>query len=198
MANYKMGAIPTDSSLLLSYKMEAGISDQSYGLFVAKMAGIPREILENAERMVQKMREEGREMDKALQQVDVNHLTPIQAMLCLNELKEIAQKRDEEEREQLLESFVVKYGKKLGVCCSLVFKVRYSLGKMALRKVFLVLLISIQGVLAWFSLNCFSGVIAVDIEHMVIAQIAKNYASTLSFVYAMSRDNHVEQGIFYN
>ena len=193
-----MGAIPTDSSLLLSYKMEAGISDQSYGLFVAKMAGIPREILENAERMVQKMREEGREMDKALQQVDVNHLTPIQAMLCLNELKEIAQKRDEEEREQLLESFVVKYGKKLGVCCSLVFKVRYSLGKMALRKVFLVLLISIQGVLAWFSLNCFSGVIAVDIEHMVIAQIAKNYASTLSFVYAMSRDNHVEQGIFYN
>ena len=137
-------------------------------------------------------------MDKALQQVDVNHLTPIQAMLCLNELKEIAQKRDEEEREQLLESFVVKYGKKLGVCCSLVFKVRYSLGKMALRKVFLVLLISIQGVLAWFSLNCFSGVIAVDIEHMVIAQIAKNYASTLSFVYAMSRDNHVEQGIFYN
>lgn len=122
MANYKMGAIPTDSSLLLSYKMEAGISDQSYGLFVAKMAGIPREILENAERMVQKMREEGREMDKALQQVDVNHLTPIQAMLCLNELKEIAQKRDEEEREQLLESFVVKYGKKLGVCCSLVFR----------------------------------------------------------------------------
>ena len=69
---------------------------------------------------------------------------------------------------------------------------------MALRKVFLVLLISIQGVLAWFSLNCFSGVIAVDIEHMVIAQIAKNYASTLSFVYAMSRDKHVEQGIFYN
>ena len=122
MANFKMGAIPTDSSLLLSYKMEAGISDQSYGLFVAKMAGIPREILENAERMVQKMREEGREMDKALQQVDVNHLTPIQAMLCLNELKEIAQKRDEEEREQLLESFVVKYGKKLGVCCSLVFR----------------------------------------------------------------------------
>ena len=122
MANYKMGAIPTDSSLLLSYKMEAGISDQSYGFFVAKMAGIPREILENAERMVQKMREEGREMDKALQQVDVNHLTPIQAMLCLNELKEIAQKRDEEEREQLLESFVVKYGKKLGVCCSLVFR----------------------------------------------------------------------------
>ena len=77
MANFKMGAIPTDSSLLLSYKMEAG-----------------------------------REIEKALQDVDVNQLTPIQAMLCLSELKEIAQKRGEEEREQLLESFAVKYGKK--------------------------------------------------------------------------------------
>ena len=112
MANFKMGAIPTDSSLLLSYKMEAGISDQSYGLFIARMAGIPREILESAEKMVQKMKEDGREIEKALQDVDVNQLTPIQAMLCLSELKEIAQKRGEEEREQLLESFAVKYGKK--------------------------------------------------------------------------------------
>ena len=102
MANFKMGAIPTDSSLLLSYKMEAGISDQSYGLFIAKMAGIPREILESAEKMVQKMKEDGREIEKALQDVDVNQLTPIQAMLCLSELKEIAQKRGEEEREQLI------------------------------------------------------------------------------------------------
>ena len=112
MANFKMGAIPTDSSLLLSYKMEAGISDQSYGLFIAKMAGIPREILESAEIMVQKMKEDGREIEKALQDVDENQLTPIQAMLCLSELKEIAKKRDEGERERLLESFAVKYGKK--------------------------------------------------------------------------------------
>ena len=76
------------------------------------MAGIPREILESAEKMVQKIKEDGRGIEKALQDVDVNQLTPIQAMLCLSELKEIAQKRDEEEREQLLESFAVKYGKK--------------------------------------------------------------------------------------
>ena len=55
---------------------------------------------------------------------------------------------------------------------------------MALRKVFLVLLISVQGVLAWFSLRCVGVVYAVDIEHMVIAQIAKNYASSLSLVCA--------------
>lgn len=58
---------------------------------------------------------------------------------------------------------------------------------MALRKVFLVLLISIQGVLAWFSLNCLAVVYVIDIEHMVIAQIAKNYASSLSFVYPIFR-----------
>lgn len=55
---------------------------------------------------------------------------------------------------------------------------------MALRKVFLVLLISVQGVLAWFSLRCVGVVYVIDIEHMVIAQIAKNYASSLSFVCA--------------
>ena len=55
---------------------------------------------------------------------------------------------------------------------------------MALRKVFLVLLISVQGVLAWFSSNCGGVVYAIYIEHMVIAQIAKNYANSLSFVCA--------------
>lgn len=119
MANFKMGAIPTDSSLLLSYKMESGISDQSYGLFVAKMAGIPREILESAEKMVRKMREDGREVDKAVKEVDVDQLTPIQALICLSELKEIVQERSEEKREKRLKSFVVKYGMKWSVCFKL-------------------------------------------------------------------------------
>lgn len=47
-----MTAIPTVSSLLLSYKLQKGVSDQSYGLFIAKMAGIPEEILQNAEKFM--------------------------------------------------------------------------------------------------------------------------------------------------
>ena len=52
-----MTAIPTKNSLLLPYKLEPGVSDQSYGIFIAKMAGIPPEVLMDAEKYL-KSREE--------------------------------------------------------------------------------------------------------------------------------------------
>ena len=50
--NYKMDVIPTSSSLLLTYKLQKGISDQSYGLFIAKMAGLPDSIIKQAEKII--------------------------------------------------------------------------------------------------------------------------------------------------
>ena len=78
MANYKMTAIPTKNSLLLPYKLEPGVSDQSYGIFIAKMAGIPPEVLMDAEKYL-KSREEDT-LKKQLQEIDINTITPLQAL----------------------------------------------------------------------------------------------------------------------
>ena len=80
-----MTAIPTSSSLLLSYKLQKGISDQSYGLFIAKMAGIPDEIIRNAEKYVEKRRSNGLE---ELEKIDVNAITPLQALQLVDRLKQ--------------------------------------------------------------------------------------------------------------
>ena len=80
-----MTAIPTSSSLLLSYKLQKGISDQSYGLFIAKMAGIPDEIIQNAEEYLEKRRSKGL---GELEKIDVNAITPLQALQLIDRLKQ--------------------------------------------------------------------------------------------------------------
>ena len=86
MENYKMTAIPTKNSLLLPYKLEPGVSDQSYGIFIAKMAGIPPEVLMDAEKYL-KSREEDT-LKKQLQDIDINTITPLQALQFLHDLKQ--------------------------------------------------------------------------------------------------------------
>ena len=113
-----MCAIPTASSLLLSYKLEPGISDQSYGLFIARMAGIPQEIIEKSEAMLMKMKQGEGKVGELLRKIDVNSMTPIQALVCLNDLKKIVDKQSERERKALLEELYVKYGMKCCVCCN--------------------------------------------------------------------------------
>lgn len=81
-----MTAIPTNSSLLLSYKLQRGISDQSYGLFIAKMAGIPEEILLNAEKYLKEKKTSG--IEKKLEKIDINSITPLQALQLIAQLKQ--------------------------------------------------------------------------------------------------------------
>ena len=94
MTNFKMCAIPTASSLLLSYKLEPGISDQSYGLFIARMAGIPQEIIERSESMLTKMRQGEGRVGELLRKIDINRMTPIQALMCLNDLKKVVDEQN--------------------------------------------------------------------------------------------------------
>ena len=181
MTNFKMCAIPTASSLLLSYKLEPGISDQSYGLFIARMAGIPQEIIERSESMLTKMRQGEGRVGELLRKIDINRMTPIQALMCLNDLKKVVDEQSEGKREALLEEFYVKYGMKWCVCCAQ-FQFRYSLKRMSPRLCVLVLLFSIYGSFAWFSTFSLEWSHIIDIEHITIAQIAQNHANSLSFV----------------
>ena len=83
-----MCAIPTGKSLLLSYRLEPGVSEQSYGLFIARMAGMPEAVMREAERLMREKEEKGR-VEAYVEKLDVNAMTPVQALVCLNEVKEM-------------------------------------------------------------------------------------------------------------
>lgn len=83
-----MCAIPTGKSLLLSYRLEPGVSEQSYGLFIARMAGMPEAVMREAERLMREKKEKGR-VEAYVEKLDVNAMTPVQALVCLNEVKEM-------------------------------------------------------------------------------------------------------------
>jgi DNA mismatch repair protein MutS len=88
------------------YKIIEGSIDKSYGIEVAKLAGLPREITErasevllgledkdkmtpfsNKERSHRPMQESGNKILDSLNEIDINNLTPLKALEALNELK---------------------------------------------------------------------------------------------------------------
>lgn len=96
------------------HKITKGHADQSYGIHVAKLAGVPQNVIEKANEMLAKVQSheeslslENREYQpplfqtvhshpssekimKTLQELDLNQLTPIEAMVKLNELSRFA------------------------------------------------------------------------------------------------------------
>ena len=102
MRNFKMCAIPTADSLLLSYRLEPGVSDQSYGLFIAQMAGIPPSILERCREDVKETRNSReKEVCDVIKQLKLDELTPLQCMTCMNELRGVLQCDNEKQKELL-------------------------------------------------------------------------------------------------
>jgi DNA mismatch repair protein MutS len=101
-------------------KLESGGSEHSFGIHVAKMAGMPKAIVNRAnevllelesKRIQHDIKESVRQLPPALQlnifdtadpklkelaeaisKIDVNVLTPVEALMKLNELKRLADK----------------------------------------------------------------------------------------------------------
>lgn len=123
--NYKVEVKEVDDKVIFLHKVTPGFADHSYGIQVARMAGLPlevteraKEILKNLEESELRIYEEDNEKNadviknvnvkkiipnlfqislfemndskirEELKKVDVNNLTPIQALQKLNELKE--------------------------------------------------------------------------------------------------------------
>ena len=123
--NYKVEVKEIDDKVIFLHKVTPGFADHSYGIQVAKMAGLPEEVTERAKEILKNLEEselriyedEEKDSTKAvkdismkkiipnlfqinlfemndskireeLNKVDVNNLTPIQALQKLNELKE--------------------------------------------------------------------------------------------------------------
>ena len=93
------------------HKIKEGAADKSYGVHVAALAGMPEEIIneanlilskyenkesapkiEHAEQITFNLSEEKNELKEYLKDIDPLKLTPIEALIKLNELKEISKK----------------------------------------------------------------------------------------------------------
>ncbi|MBF0478299.1 MAG: DNA mismatch repair protein MutS [Candidatus Omnitrophica bacterium] len=116
--NYNVAVKEWDEEIIFLHKIVPGSTDDSYGIYVAKLAGIPKTIIDRAKTILTKLELKqdlkeslrnarcGQEqltlfttpapdhksqaiMDK-LDSIDVNNLTPIEALNLINELKTTA------------------------------------------------------------------------------------------------------------
>jgi DNA mismatch repair protein MutS len=109
--NYNVSIKEEKNQILFLRKLVAGSSEHSFGIHVAKMAGIPKNVLDKANDMLKQL-ELSRsskelvinkispqldffnindpkfdELKKDLDEINLDELTPIEALLKLNELK---------------------------------------------------------------------------------------------------------------
>lgn len=109
--NYFMAVVEEKDSIRFLYKILEGKSDKSYGIHVAKLAGLPQDVIDRANQILIKLESEKRQEDlvynktileemlpkeesidlseiiKVLEDLDVANVTPIQALIILNDLK---------------------------------------------------------------------------------------------------------------
>ena len=109
--NIHVSAEEDDGKLVFLHKIKEGAADKSYGVHVAALAGMPEEIIneanlilskyenketspkiEHAEQITFNLTEEKNELKEYLKDIDPLKLTPIEALIKLNELKEISRK----------------------------------------------------------------------------------------------------------
>ena len=109
--NFNVSIKEENNQILFLRKLIPGSSEHSFGIHVAKMAGMPRDVLNKANDMLMQL-EKSRsskeliineiapqlnfldvndpfvdELKKELENLNVDELTPIEALLKLNELK---------------------------------------------------------------------------------------------------------------
>ncbi|TNE80223.1 MAG: DNA mismatch repair protein MutS [Bacteroidetes bacterium] len=114
--NYHIAVKEADGNVLFLRKMKPGGSEHSFGIHVARMAGVPAKVLTRAKHILQQLEHDRaqisgkqtmknlpamqlqmfqmedpklKEVLERLQAVDVNTLTPIEALMKLNEVKQM-------------------------------------------------------------------------------------------------------------
>ena len=122
--NYNIAVEELESEIIFLRKIIPGGTDNSYGIHVAQMAGLPYPVIERAREILTNLeaneltpnrtpklaqRQSGRDVDKSqlalfeipkpsevernLKDLDINKLTPLDALLKLDELKKMINKK---------------------------------------------------------------------------------------------------------
>ena len=102
--NYHASVIETKNEITFTYKIKPGYIEKSYGIHVAKLANMPRVILQNATQLlfmleqdkrnisgfdyqeVQEPIQEEHKVVSLIKEINVNELTPLQAISLLDDL----------------------------------------------------------------------------------------------------------------
>lgn len=115
--NYHVGVKEADNKVIFLRKLKEGGSEHSFGIHVARMAGIPKTVLLKADEMLKELEKNREHMNPVeagrpkmnpiqlsmfqlddpvmanirtqLEQIDLNTISPIEALLKLNEIKKI-------------------------------------------------------------------------------------------------------------
>lgn len=64
LKNVHVGAVEQDGNLVFLHKMEQGPADKSYGIHVAKLAGMPQDLLERASVILEELEKDDQEVEK--------------------------------------------------------------------------------------------------------------------------------------
>ncbi len=72
VVNYRIEVKETDKEVIFLREIVRGGADKSYGIEVAKLAGLPREILVNSEKILYKLQEKERNKEKAIKGLQLN------------------------------------------------------------------------------------------------------------------------------
>lgn len=121
ITNYNVSVKEWKGDIIFQHKIVKGGSDKSYGIHVAKLAGLPPSVLNRAKEILGKLEKlnfdiqsedtpkvkkllpgfqltmfsEGEErISKAIQEINVNEMTPIDALIKLKELQKFAKEGD--------------------------------------------------------------------------------------------------------
>lgn len=117
ICNYHLSIKELDNRILFLRKLKRGGSEHSFGIHVARMAGIPKKVLARAQNILDKLETERaklsgketlkkmapayqlqmfsmddprlKEVIRTLDSIDLNTLTPIEALIKLNEVKQV-------------------------------------------------------------------------------------------------------------
>ena len=115
--NYNVSVRELKDKVLFLRKLEAGGSEHSFGIHVAKMAGMPQQVIQKAQKILKKLEKShsseelsdtlqvaGKDLqlsffnldDPLLEQIkeeildlDIDTLTPVEALMKLNEIKRL-------------------------------------------------------------------------------------------------------------
>lgn len=117
--NYRIEVKETDREVIFLREIVRGGADKSYGIEVARLAGLPKEILRNSEKILNKLQEKEKNKERALKglqlnlfeqlvpveeekftikeeekealetirNLDINHISPMEAIVLLDKLK---------------------------------------------------------------------------------------------------------------
>jgi DNA mismatch repair protein MutS len=91
------------SELVFKYRVSRGVAEKSYGVYAAKLAGLPKPVVRRAEELLKEYEhQESRfpnppdslsPVEEALQKIDIESISAVEALMKLYELKKMAEQK---------------------------------------------------------------------------------------------------------